>query len=178
MRSRAGSARVTLGAGRTLIIEGAGECATVTTTARRSATRHLPRPVTPKRRRPTPIPPWVIPPRSVVVCIAYDRQTGAYKSSVGQRYRIGDYGACRDGIAVVWLVDALGEYVETTDHDHLQWYFRIVRRSGETDYYGDDRRPCAPCPVPEPTPRPEHAGHPKDRAGSASLVTALRERRG
>jgi hypothetical protein len=88
----------------------------------------------------------VIPPRSVVECVAYDRRTAAYKNDLGQRYRIGYYGACRDGVAVAWLVDALGEYVARTDHDDLPKHFRIIRRSGETDYYGDDRRPLRALP--------------------------------
>jgi hypothetical protein len=88
----------------------------------------------------------VVAPRSVVECVACNRRTGAYRGDLGKRYRIGYYGACRDGIAVVWLVDALGEYVETTDHDDLRKYFRVVRRSGETDYYGDTRRPLRALP--------------------------------
>jgi len=70
----------------------------------------------------------------------------AYKADVGRRFRIGYYGACRDGLGVVWLVNERGEYIETTSHEDLRRYFRVVRHSRETGYYGDDRRPLRALP--------------------------------
>jgi hypothetical protein len=99
-----------------------------------------------KSRRPKTIPPWVVPPRSVVKCVAYSKRTGAYKADLGHHYRIGYYGACRDGLDVVWLVNERGDYVATTDHNDLRRYFRVVRRSDETDYFGDGRRPLRALP--------------------------------
>jgi hypothetical protein len=99
-----------------------------------------------KGRRPKTIPFWVVPPRSVVQCVGYSKRTSAYKADLGHRFRIGYYGACRDGLAVVWLVNERGEYVATTDHDDLGRYFRVVRRSDETDYFGDSRRPLRALP--------------------------------
>jgi hypothetical protein len=94
-----------------------------------------------------------VPPRSVVECVGYDTATRAYEADVGHRFRIGYYGACRDGLAVVWLVDERGEYVATTDHEDLRRYFRVIRRSNETDYFGDSRRPLRALPG-RRTPRP------------------------
>lgn len=99
-----------------------------------------------KSRRPKVIPSSVVPPRSVVECVAYNKRTGAYEADVGRRFRIGYYGACRDGLGVVWLVNELAEYIATTDHEDLKKYFRVVRRSRETDYFGDDRRPLRALP--------------------------------
>ena len=45
----------------------------------------------------------------------------------------------RDGLNVIWVVVPSAEYQETTDHADLRRYFQIVRDSGETDYYGDDK---------------------------------------
>ena len=65
-----------------------------------------------------------------------DRRTGAYRKDIGRSFRVGYYGACRDRLAVVWLVDEHGENGATTDHDDLRRYFRVVRRSDETDSAG------------------------------------------
>ena len=99
-----------------------------------------------RSQRPKVIPSSVVPPRSVVECVAYNKRTGAYEANVGRRFRIGYYGACRDGLAVVWLVNELGEYIATTNHEDLKKYFRVVRRAHETDYFGDDRRPLRALP--------------------------------
>jgi len=109
--------------------------------------RGVPADMCAKRRRPKVVPWWILPPRSVVECVRSERRTGAYAADVGRRYRIGYYGACRDGLGVVWLVDARGEYVATTEHEHLWRYFRVVRRSDETDYFADTRRLSAPFPA-------------------------------
>jgi hypothetical protein len=92
------------------------------------------------------MPSWVVPPRSVVQCVGYSKRTGAYEADLGRRFRIGYYGACRDGLGVVPLVDERGEYVATTDQDDLRRHFRVVRRSDETDYFGDGRRPLRALP--------------------------------
>ena len=71
----------------------------------------------------------IVPPRSLIECVSYNRRTGAYRSDVGRQYRVGYYGACRDGSDVVWLVDERGKYVATTSHEDLKKYFKIIRRS-------------------------------------------------
>jgi hypothetical protein len=114
-----------------------------------------------KSRRPKTIPSWVVPPRSVVQCIGYSKRTGVYEADLGRHFRIGYYGACQDGLAVVWLVDERGEYVATADHDDLRRYFRVVRRSDETDYYGDRRRPLRALPG-----RGKRASHAKRPRGA------------
>ena len=86
----------------------------------------------------------IVPPRSLIECVSYNRRTGAYRSDVGRQYRVGYYGACRDGSDVVWLVDERGKYVATTSHEDLKKYFKIIRRSAERDYFGDKRPPLRP----------------------------------
>ena len=82
--------------------------------------------------------PRPIPPRSVVELIRADKGTPAWKQQVGRQFRIGYYSP-QDGLDTVWLVDAAGKYCQTTDHEYLAKYFRIVRVSRETDFYGARR---------------------------------------
>ena len=97
-------------------------------------------------------PEGVIPPRSIVELVRADKRTPSWKGQVGKRFRIGYY-VCQDGLDVIWLVDEKGSYRETTDHDFLRKYFRIVRLSKETDYYGVNRPPLRPL-----RPRPKARG--------------------
>lgn len=87
-----------------------------------------------------PIP---IPPLSLVEIIKADRKTPAWKNQIGIQYRIGYYSP-NDGLDVIWLVDDEGRYGETTDHEFLFKYFKIIRLSRETDFFGIRRRRMAP----------------------------------
>lgn len=87
-------------------------------------------------RKPTP----VIPPLTVVELVKADLTTPEWKNSLGERYRVGYYNA-QDGLNTVWLVDEEGNYIQTTDQNHLLKYFKIVRLSKEDDYFGVDRHP-------------------------------------
>ena len=53
--------------------------------------------------------------------------------------RVGYYSR-HDGLDVIWLVNANGEYMETIDHDALKRHFRVVKRSKETALFGVGRR--------------------------------------
>lgn len=94
-----------------------------------------------KRKKGTPEDPYhviPIPPKSVVQISRADRLTPSWKEKIGKAFRIGYYGK-KDGLDCVWLVDEVGEYEQTTDHDFLFKYFDIIMISDETDLYGVNR---------------------------------------
>jgi len=62
---------------------------------------------------------------------------GPYHSMLGQRLRVGYYGR-NDGLNVIWIVFPNGEYGDTIDHSHLRKYFKVIRDSCDTDFYGDN----------------------------------------
>jgi len=68
-----------------------------------------------------------------------DRATGSWKAIVGRRFRVGYYSR-QDGLDCIWLVNDAGEYEQTTDHQALSKYFKIVKRSKEKDFFGTNRR--------------------------------------
>src|SRR5437867_1860247 len=84
-----------------------------------------------------------IPPRSIVELARADSRTPAWRREIGRRFRIGYYSP-QDGLDTVWLVDDAGEYCQTADQSSLPKYFRIIRLSRETDYYGRNRPPIRP----------------------------------
>jgi hypothetical protein len=94
----------------------------------------------PGRRAKLPQP---IPPRSVVKLVRADNRTPAWKRQVGREFRIGYYSP-QDGLDTIWLVDDAGTYSQTADHASLKKYFRVIRLSRETDYYGKNRSPIRP----------------------------------
>ena len=110
--------------------------------------------------------PRPIPPRSVVELIRADKGTPEWKQQIGRQFRIGYYSP-QDGLDVVWLVDAAGEYCQTTDHDYLSKYFRIVRIARETDVYGTKRAklrrltPSSSARRPSARPHRTKAGRPR-----------------
>jgi hypothetical protein len=61
------------------------------------------------------------------------------KRDVGRRFRIGYYRPSA-GLDVIWLVNELGEYEQSIDHEFLLRYFVVDKLSDETDPYGR-RRP-------------------------------------
>lgn len=93
-----------------------------------------------KPTQPYPVP---IPPRSIIELIKADRKTPGWKEQIGMQYRIGYYFP-NDGLDVIWLVDGEGKYCETTDHEFLFKYFKIIRLSKETDFFGIKRRRLGP----------------------------------
>jgi hypothetical protein len=62
-----------------------------------------------------------------------------WKLNVGRRFRIGYYSR-NDGLDTIWLVNDAGEYEQTTDRGFLLKYFKIVKLSGEKDFFGKNRR--------------------------------------
>lgn len=84
--------------------------------------------------------PTIIPPRSIVELIRADSKTPAWKNRVGVRFRIGYYNQS-DGLDTIWLVDDEGNYVETTDRDFLLKYFKVIRLSATTNYFGAGCKP-------------------------------------
>ena len=84
-------------------------------------------------------PSDIVPPRSVVKLMRADRAARGWKLNVGRRFRIGYYSR-QDGLDCIWLVNDAGEYEQTTDHDFLSKYFKIVKRSKEKDLFGGNRR--------------------------------------
>ena len=87
--------------------------------------------------------PDIIPPESIVELERADDKTPAWKGTIGTRYRVGYYSP-QDGLDCIWLVDAKGNYVETTDRDFLIKYFKIIYLSTIDDYFGDNRDPLGP----------------------------------
>jgi hypothetical protein len=79
-----------------------------------------------------------IPPKSVVQISRADHLTPGWKDEIGKVFRIGYYSRM-DGLDCVWLVDEVGEYEQTTDHEALFEYFDIIMVSDETDLYGVNR---------------------------------------
>ncbi|HEV8607342.1 MAG TPA: hypothetical protein VGQ99_18540 [Tepidisphaeraceae bacterium] len=85
--------------------------------------------------------PEIIPPRSVVELVRTDRAAAGWRPNLGRRFRIGYYSYSRnDGLDTIWLVNDAGEYEQTTDRGFLLKYFKIVKLSGEKDFFGKNRR--------------------------------------
>lgn len=84
--------------------------------------------------------PDVIPPRSIVELAKADSKTPTWKNRIGVRFRIGYYSPL-DGLGTIWLVDDEGNYVETTDRDFLIKYFKVVRLTATTNYFGTGCKP-------------------------------------
>jgi hypothetical protein len=102
-----------------------------TTIKRKKGTREDPYRVTPIR------------PRSVVRLSSAARNTPSWKKEIGRVSRIGYYSK-KDGLDCIWLVNDLGEYEETLDHDFLFKYFDIIMLSDEDDLYGINRAKIPP----------------------------------
>jgi len=83
--------------------------------------------------------PDIIPPRSIVELVRADRTTEGWKANIGRRFRVGYYSR-QDGLDCIWLVNDAGEYEQTTDHEALSKYFKILKRSKEKDFFGTHRR--------------------------------------
>src|SRR6266513_2041836 len=80
-----------------------------------------------------------IPPRTVVELVRTDRAVRLWKPNIGRRFRIGYYSR-QDGLDCIWLVNDAGEYEQTTNHEFLSKYFKIVKLSKEKDLFGKNRR--------------------------------------
>src|SRR6266403_2656675 len=127
--------------------------------------------------------PRPIPPRSVVELIRADKGTPAWKQQVGRQFRIGYYSP-QDGLDTVWLVDAAGEYCQTTDHDHLARQAspsEAAEQSSASDPQAtpDERRAAPPalrpCPLAERRQRVGAAAGPVEllHAGPHALAAGL-----
>lgn len=83
--------------------------------------------------------PDIIPPGSVVRLVRSDESTSVWRGREGERFHIGYYTP-DDGLDVIWLINASGEYCETLDRESLTKFFEIEQLSDEVDMFGVDRR--------------------------------------
>ena len=74
-----------------------------------------------------------IPPGSVVVA---KKSRGSLRR--GRRFRVGYY-RWQDGLDCIWLVDELGKYDSTIDHEFLLAHFQVEAQSKERSLYGRNR---------------------------------------
>jgi hypothetical protein len=86
-----------------------------------------------------------LPPKSIVKLIKLWPHARKRGYEIGQSWRIGYYTP-KDGLDVVWLVDANGDYSETADHDWLEKYFEVSFMSNERSFFGLKRTPLGPLP--------------------------------
>lgn len=122
-----------------------------------------------KPKRATPKDPYCvipIPPKSIVQLTIADRSAPAMKEDHGRVFRIGYYYE-QDGLDCIWLVNDLGEYEQTTDHDCLFDYFDIIMISDETDLYGKKRPQFPPIRRAQRTGRAGKKGSLKGKKGTA-----------
>ena len=83
--------------------------------------------------------PKVIPPRSRVRLVRFDKRTPAWRKDVGREFRVGYYNR-KDGLGCIWLVNEDGKYEQTTDREFLLKYFDVERLSEERNSYGQGKR--------------------------------------
>ncbi len=83
--------------------------------------------------------PKVIPPRSRVRLVQFDKRTPAWRKDVGREFRVGYYSR-KDGLGCIWLVNEDGKYEQTTDREFLLKYFDVERLSEERNFYGQGKR--------------------------------------
>jgi HEAT repeats len=83
--------------------------------------------------------PKVIPPRSRVRLLRFDKRTPAWRKDVGREFRVGYYSR-KDGLDCIWLVNKDGTYEQTTDRKFLLKYFEVERLSNERNFYGRGKR--------------------------------------
>jgi len=79
-----------------------------------------------------------LPPKSVVKLVRLWPHARKRGYELGQTWRIGYYSP-QDGLDVVWLVDAAGEYCQTGDRDWIEKHFAVIHLSDETSVFGTKR---------------------------------------
>ena len=99
--------------------------------------RQRPEPIQMKRIRAAAYLGEVIPPRSIVKLLA------PWGNDQSRIFRIGYYGR-QDGLNCVWLVNESGTYEQATDQQSIRKDFEVLKRSDETDWYGDSREVLPP----------------------------------
>ncbi len=82
--------------------------------------------------------PAVVPPGSVVRLVRSDNTTPLWQGREGETFRIGYYTP-NDGLDVIWLVSATGEYQETVDKKTLVDFFVLESLSSESDLFGSKK---------------------------------------
>jgi len=87
----------------------------------------------PRKKYPFRTP---IPPRSIVK--VKTSPSKRWRENIGRRFRVGYY-SWKDGLDCIWLVNEVGKYEQTIDHDFLQKYFEIDTVSKERSLYGRNR---------------------------------------
>jgi hypothetical protein len=77
----------------------------------------------------------VIPPLSIVKVTSDDPD---WRDQKGTIFRIGYYRK-RDGLDCVWLVDDVGDYVQTADQESIRRHFTVLELSQDDDLFGTNR---------------------------------------
>ncbi len=80
-----------------------------------------------------------LPPQSIVKLVRLWPHARKHGYEVGQTWRVGYYSR-QDGLDVIWLVDAGGEYCQTAVHDWIEKHFEVIYLSDEKSVFGI-RRP-------------------------------------
>jgi hypothetical protein len=78
------------------------------------------------------------PPRSIVKIRRLWPHARSKGHEIGEVWRIGYYSP-QDGLDCIWLVDRLGEYRMTADHEWITKHFDVVTISDEDDFFGVNR---------------------------------------
>lgn len=81
--------------------------------------------------------PHIIPPKTIVKLIKADSTTPSWINLEGKIYCVGYYSK-QDGLDTIWLVDADGNYCETTDREYLLSFFSILKLGDTMDYFGEN----------------------------------------
>lgn len=79
-----------------------------------------------------------LPPKTLLRLIKLWPHARKQGREIGQLYRVGYYSR-RDGLGIVWLVDAEGRYNWTAELPFIHQYFEIVGKSNERSWYGSKR---------------------------------------
>lgn len=77
-----------------------------------------------------------VPPGSLIR--VREDNPGPHRALKGQQLRVGYYSKM-DGLNVIWIVYADGQYGEATDHTYFNRHFEILREADEHDFFGVNR---------------------------------------
>lgn len=81
---------------------------------------------------------YPLPPKTLLKLVKLWPHARKHGREIGQLYRVGYYSR-RDGLEIVWLVDANGSYNWTAELPFIHQHFEIVGKSKERSWYGSER---------------------------------------
>jgi len=84
--------------------------------------------------------PKILPPGTVLELIKLWPNARKQGHEKGEIWRIGYYSK-QDGLDIIWLVDANGEYNWTVDREFVEEKFKLIDVSKERSLYGNNRPP-------------------------------------